>query len=150
MRLKVTVIAAMLASAAALASCGGSGPSNGNNTASANGNAGLKMAQCIRTHGVAKFPDPGNGPNRIQATRAPSGGGAVTVDGVALGVSVQTLQKAMSQCQKNLPQGPPISGAQLAKIKQGALKMAECMRAHGVPNFPDPQVTTGPGGHVPT
>jgi hypothetical protein len=24
--------------------------------------------------------------------------------------------------------------------------MAQCMRAHGVPNFPDPKVSVGPGG----
>lgn len=24
--------------------------------------------------------------------------------------------------------------------------MAECMRRHGVPNFPDPKVSAGPGG----
>ena len=28
----------------------------------------------------------------------------------------------------------------------GASKAARCMRSHGVPNFPDPQFQTGPGG----
>jgi hypothetical protein len=29
-----------------------------------------------------------------------------------------------------------------------ALQFAQCMRAHGVPNFPDPQFQTGPNGSV--
>ena len=71
----------------------------------------------------------------------------ISVDGHQLNVSGPAFQKAMQKCQKYQPQGPPISGAQLARFRQGALKMAECMRTHGVPNFPDPQVATGPGGH---
>lgn len=138
----------MLATTTAVAACGGSSPSSGNST-TPKFSAGqqLKMAQCVRAHGVPKFPDsPNGGPNQIQSRGNSSGGGSVSVDGVNLGVSPQTLQKAMLACQKYAPQGPPISGAQLAKIRQGAIKMAECMRSHGVPNFPDPQVTTGPGG----
>lgn len=144
---KASLLTAMLATTVAVAACGGSSsPNSGSKSASAHVSQGLKMAQCVRSHGVPDFPDPGSGPNRIQSSQSPGGGGSVNVDGVQLNVSPQTLQKAMHACQKYAPQGPAISGAQLAKIKQGALKMAECMRSHGVPNFPDPQVTTGPGG----
>jgi hypothetical protein len=145
---KATVLTVMLATTTAVAACGGSSPSSGNTkSAKANVSQRLKMAECVRAHGVPKFPDsPSGGPNSIQGSSNGNGGGSVSVDGVQLGVSPQTLQRAMLACQKYAPQGPPISGAQLAKIKQGALKMAACMRSHGVPNFPDPQVTTGPGG----
>lgn len=105
------------------------------------------MAQCIRKHGVPDFPDPGNGRSQIQLNANANGGGTAVVNGVTLHVSAQKLQDAMQQCQKYAPQGPALSGAQLAKIKQSAIKMAECMRSHGVPNFPDPKVTTGPNGH---
>ncbi len=74
----------------------------------------------------------------IQAS-ANGGGGTISVDGHQLNVSAPAFQKAMQDCQKYQPQGPPISGAQLAKIKQGALKMAECMRAHGVAELPGPE-----------
>jgi hypothetical protein len=143
------ILTALLATTLAVSACGGSSPSSGNNTKSASDRVSqqLKMAQCIRAHGVPKFPDSGNGPNQIQSSQNGNGGGGIAIDGVQLGVSMQTLQRAMSACQKYAPQGPPISGAQLAKIKQGALKMAACMRAHGVPNFADPQITTGPNGH---
>jgi signal transduction histidine kinase len=43
-------------------------------------------------------------------------------------------------------QQPRLSGAQLAKLKAGALAYAKCVRAHGVPGFPDPTVETGPDG----
>ena len=32
-------------------------------------------------------------------------------------------------------QGRPVSAGQIAKLRAGALKMANCMRSHGVPNF---------------
>ena len=33
-------------------------------------------------------------------------------------------------------------------LRHAALEMATCMRAHGVPNFPDPKVGAGPQGGV--
>jgi hypothetical protein len=147
---KATVIAAMLATATALAACGGSSSPNSSTstTAKAPGNnIALKLAECMRTHGVPDFPDPSSG-GGFGISANPSGaGGSVSVDGHTLNVNAPAFQKAMQECQRYQPQGPPISGAQLAKIKQGALKMAACMRAHGVTNFPDPKVSTGPGGH---
>jgi hypothetical protein len=142
---KAAVIAATLASSTALAACGGSS-SPTNNASTSGKDVGLKLAECMRTHGVPDFPDPQSGGGfGIQAS-ANGSGGTISVDGHQLNVSQPAFQRAMQQCQKYQPQGPPISGAQLAKIKQGALKMAACMRAHGVPNFPDPKVGTGPGG----
>jgi hypothetical protein len=149
---KVTAIAAMLATAVAVAACGGSSSPNSRNasskTAGKNKDVALKLAECMRSHGVPDFPDPQGGGSGfgIQANAGPSGG-SVSVDGHTLNVSAPAFQQAMQACQKDQPQGPPISGAQLAQAKQGAIKMAECMRSHGVPNFPDPRVTVGPGGH---
>jgi hypothetical protein len=103
----------------------------------------------MRTHGVPDFPDPsssGGGGTQIQQSSG-NGGSSVTVGGHQLDVGAPAFQTAMQDCQKLQPHGPPISGAQLAKLQKGALKMAECMRSHGVSNFPDPQVTSGPGGH---
>ena len=141
--------AAMLAAAVALAACGGSSPTSRSKQAAVKGGGnGLKLAKCMRTHGVPDFPDPssnGGGGNSIQQSSNGSTS-SITVDGHQLNVSAPAFQNAMQTCQKLQPQGPPISGAQLAKLQKGALKMAECMRSHGVPNFPDPKVSTGPGG----
>jgi hypothetical protein len=133
-----------LVTSVAIAACGGS--SGSPSSAASTTQAGLKFAACVRAHGVPDFPDPSsnNSGGLVRATP-----GKMSVDGHTLSESPRVVQKAMQKCQKYSPaaKGPPISAAQLAKIKAGALAMAKCMRAHGVPNFPDPQVGTGPGGH---
>jgi hypothetical protein len=144
-----SVTAAMLAAAVALAACGGSSPTKPSKQAAVNGGGnGLKLAECMRSHGVPDFPDPSSGNGGGSSIQQSSNGGAtsITVDGHQLNVSGPAFQKAMQTCQSLQPHGPPISGAQLAKLQKGALKMAECMRSHGVPNFPDPTVGTGPDG----
>jgi hypothetical protein len=144
---KATVLIALLTTTTAVAACGGSSPTT-TTTASTTGHNGeaLKLAECMRTHGVPDFPDPtGGGGFGIQAS-ANGSNASITVDGHALNVSGPAFRTAMNECAKYQPHGPAISGAQLAQIKRGALRMAACMRTHGVPNFPDPKVTTGPGG----
>lgn len=148
-----TALTGLIATTIAVAGCGGSGSpsSTSASTRTPGRSAGLRLAECMRAHGVTNYPDPsatGGGGTQIKQSSGGGNGGAnsIVVDGVQLNASAPTFAHAMNACQKDQPQGPPISGAQLAKIKQGALKMAECMRAHGVPNFSDPQVTSGPGG----
>ncbi|HEX3617578.1 MAG TPA: hypothetical protein VHU61_13615 [Solirubrobacteraceae bacterium] len=144
---KASVLGALLATATAIAACGGSSPTKTTASTAAHKSQALKQAQCMRTHGVPDFPDPTNsGGFGIQAS-ADGGTAAITVDGHTVNVSGPAFRRAMNDCAKYGPHGPAISGAQLAQIKQGALKMATCMRSHGVPNFPDPKVTSGPGGN---
>ena len=143
----VTPVGCVVAAAALLAGCGGSGsPGNGGSASagsSTKAHAGLKMAQCMRANGVPSFPDPGSsGGGPIGLARGSNG--TVTIGGAT--VAQSTLQAAFRKCQKYLPKGPPLTSAQIAQLRQGALRMAHCMRAHGVTNFPDPQITTGPGG----
>jgi hypothetical protein len=144
-----TVAAAILAATLAIAACGGSSSpqkKNSSDKLKTSGNAPLRLAECMRTHGVPGFPDPSSS-GSIGIDASPGGnGGSISINGHQLNVSAPAFQKAMNECQKFQPHGPPISGSQLAKIKQGALKMAQCMRAHGVPNFSDPVVSSGPGG----
>ncbi|HTW12984.1 MAG TPA: hypothetical protein VME01_09585 [Solirubrobacteraceae bacterium] len=132
-----------LVAATALAACGGSSkPSKTASDSSAKASSGaLAMAACMRHNGVPNFPDPSGNGGGIQVN---DNNGQMTVNGVA--VSAPAFQHAMQVCQNKLPHGPPLSSAQIASIRKQALKMAECMRSHGVPNFPDPQIVTGPGG----
>ena len=136
----------VLVASLAIAACGGSGGSGSSGPGgTSTTEAGLKFAACVRSHGVPDFPDPGaSGGGPVKQTP-----NSISVDGHHLSESPRVVQKAMGKCQKYSPvaHGPKISAAQLAKLKAGALAMAKCMRAHGVPNFPDPQVGTGPGGH---
>lgn len=140
-----TAAVGLLVVAALIAGCGGSNNSAGDgSTSSSSLHAdALKMAQCMRAHGVPSFPDPSSGSGAPAIKAHPNG--TATIGGQT--VPQSTLQAALQKCRSEAPQGPPVSSSQLAKLRQGALKMAECMRAHGVPNFPDPQISTGPGGH---
>jgi signal transduction histidine kinase len=57
-----------------------------------------------------------------------------------------TPSRSLSKTRRTITTEPRLSAAQLAKLKAGALAYAKCVRAHGVPDFPDPTVETGPGG----
>ena len=87
-------------------------------------------AKCMRSHGIADFPDPTPNP----------GGPGGSFDFAATGdlnPSNPTYQDANGACQSPLPNRgkiPAPSARQLAE----EVKLAACMRAHGVPNFPDP------------
>jgi hypothetical protein len=139
-------VAATLAASLLIAACGGSG--SGTTGAGAPSHSQmLALANCVRSHGVPNFPDPtGNGRGGIQIQQSDrSGSGPSTaVDGVR--VNGPAFQAAMQACHKYLPSGGAPSAAKTAKIKAQALAMARCMRTHGVPDFPDPQFQSGPGG----
>lgn len=131
-------MAAAFACAVSLAACGSSDPGAGGTgtTAAGQGDPALQFATCMRSHGVSNFPDPSaGGAVRIQAT----GPNAVNPQSPAF----QAAQKA---CGHYLPQkgGPP---AMTAAERRKALAFAECVRAHGVPNFPDPSMTPPSGAH---
>jgi hypothetical protein len=115
--------------ALALAACGSS--SNSNGRASANGgNSGIKFADCMRSHGVPNFPDP------------PSGGGGIQIPaGSGINPQSPAFQTAQNECMKLLPGGGPLHGPTSESRKLQLLRLARCMRAHGLPTFPDPTST---------
>lgn len=134
--------------ALALAACGG-GNGNGGGAVggtTATGDASpLALSECMRANGVPKFPDPDQGSGGLGFSGGLMRGsdGGLTVDGIAFnGPALRTAEKA---CARYLiPKGPP---PQLTSRQEaGQLALAECMRKHGVPNFPDP----GSGGGGPT
>lgn len=89
---------------------------------------GVKFAQCMRSHGVSKFPDPD-----------PSG--QLTIDAVANGSGVDTnstaFQQALGACKTLQPAG--FTGTpRSAQQQDAALEFAQCVRANGVADFPDP------------
>ncbi len=89
----------------------------------------------MRAHGVPSFPDP------------ISAGGGVQLPGSEINTRSPAFGSAQSACQTLLPGGLPGSGGDLAtRIEQG-VKLAECMRAHGLRSFPDP--TTSPPSTLP-
>lgn len=119
---------AALISIAGLCACG----STSNSGTVTDAATQLALAQCMRSHGVPNFPDPSSG-GGFSVARTP-GNSTVTIDGTTF--SGPAFEAAVKTCKlfggRTSP--PPLSASQ----KKKRIAFAECMRTHGVPNFPDP------------
>ena len=124
-RAALPIALAVISCALALAACGSSGkPRGGSRSAAAS--AGIKYSECMRVHGVPNFPDP------------TSVGAGVQFSGTDINTQSPAFASAQNACQKLLPGGTPGLGSHSAtRVKQG-VKLAACMRAHGLRSFPDP------------
>ena len=100
----------------------------------------------MRDHGVSGFPDP-------STTETPNSFG---IDGYnfdlpsTMNTQSPAYTSADKACQSALASGSsggPPHPVSLATARKHALAHAVCMRAHGVPNFPDP-VVTGSGNGI--
>jgi hypothetical protein len=117
-----------------LAACGGgsSAGSGGSTQATRSAQAGsaqsqqLAFAQCMRSHSLPNFPDPG-----------PSGGFGASGNAEQ---SNPHYAAAFSACHHLLPYGgvPPAGANKVQQDLAQLLQLAQCMRAHGVSNYPDP------------
>jgi hypothetical protein len=81
----------------------------------------VKFAECIRAHGVRDFPDP-NEKNQFEY-------------GVSVTPAVWT--RATTACKALQPPGT-LSGKRTPKQQSASLRFAQCVRDHGVKDFPDP------------
>jgi hypothetical protein len=92
----------------------------------------------MRTHGVPNFPDPLSGGVFIKETVP---GLPVSINGVS-GIEPQSslFMSANKSCHHLLANGGKPTAAQDQQQLAKALKFSQCMRTHGIPNFPDPQV----------
>ncbi|MFV8171642.1 hypothetical protein [Mycolicibacterium peregrinum] len=87
-----------------------------------------KYSECMRAHGVADFPNP-------------NAEGQIAYGGIS--VSKATWQNAVGACANLQP--PGWSDAQRTPAQQAAaLNFAQCVRDHGVPDFPDPAAARDP------
>jgi hypothetical protein len=102
--------------------------------------AQLAFAQCMRSHGVPAYPDPGS-QGELPTSKAAADG--------QLNVNSPRFQSGLRSCRSLLPTSTPASPAQQAAVTAKAVKFAKCMRAHGLPSFPDPGVAPG-GGKLPS
>ena len=83
----------------------------------------VAFARCMRAHGVPSFPDPdpqGNFPS------------------FSTGVSKQVSSAANDACTHLLSSGGTATPVERQQKLDFGVKVAECLRAHGYPNFPDP------------
>jgi hypothetical protein len=133
--------------ALALAACGGgpskSGSSPTTNAAASSGGSGpavpnsllkqsLEFAQCMRSHGVTNYPDPS------------SNGGSKSITQTGINTSSPTYQSAFKACQGYAPSGT-VTPSQQSHANAAQLLFAQCMRKHGVTNFPDPSANPNGG-----
>ncbi|WP_454787885.1 hypothetical protein [Mycolicibacterium lutetiense] len=88
-----------------------------------------KYSECMRANGVADFPNP-NAEGQF-----PDGG--VSVDKA-------TWQNAVGACANLQPPGWSADAQRTAAQQDAALGFAQCVRDHGVPDFPDPATARDP------
>jgi hypothetical protein len=81
----------------------------------------VKFAECMRANGVPHFPDPD-----------PNGDYNFGVD-----VPEEVFTKAVDACKALKPPGA-LSAKRTPKEQSASLRFAQCVRAHGVKDFPDP------------
>jgi hypothetical protein len=117
------------------AACSAPTPSVGGTAAtteSATYRANIAFAQCMRTHGVPNFPDPGP-QSSFHLGALPVGAAADTTGG-----------KAIIACSHLLPNGSSSNNGQVTtqELSEG-VTLAQCLRTHGEPSFPDPTVVNG-------
>ena len=129
---------------AALASCGGAGssasvPSLHHDNAAAgstghNARALHAAAQCLRDHGIPNYADPVVGPGQVVYTDQRN------LEKVGNAV----VQAAMSACRSPIGQAsfdPTQRPHPPAQMVRDGVREAQCLRAHGLPNWPDPKPT---------
>jgi hypothetical protein len=126
--------------------------SSAGRSASPGGSASVSVlgySQCMRSHGVPTFPDPN--PN----------GRPLEVDAHQLGVDDSLYQAAERACQPLLPTSgslgqlthqcllfgdcPQTLVRQLLTVER---TYAQCLRSHGLPNWPDPSISAKGGRPV--
>jgi hypothetical protein len=109
------------------AGCGSNAPSK-TGTASSGAKTKLtardkavKFSECIRAHGVSDFPDP-DAKNQFQ---------------YGVSVSPAVWKQATTACKDLQPPGT-LSSKRTPKQQSASLRFAQCIRDHGVKDFPDP------------
>jgi hypothetical protein len=143
LRRSVVLAVVMAAIALLAAACGG-----GSGSASLAGTSAyqkaLAYAQCMRTHGEPSYPDP-------------TSNGGFIIDGQKDHLNGALMNSANKTCEHLLPKSRPMTAAQQRQATAQALRFVACMRTHGLPDMPDPQVNAegirmsigGPNGSGP-
>lgn len=144
--LKLAALAVVVPVAAVAAGCGGTPSSNGASTTAAATDTGstttkaahattaghtstltprqkaVKFTECMHANGVGDFPDP-------------DASGQFPSYGVSVTPAVWT--KAVAACKSLQPPGT-LSAKMTPTQLSAAVRFAQCVRANGVPDFPDP------------
>jgi hypothetical protein len=140
---RVGVLAAVAAGAALLAAACGSGGSSPAGSAPSHPPGYQQYhaySQCLRSHGAPFWPEPSavpqgvwDNPNTYKITPR-----------ILAHEHGRGWQAALTACQKLAPRELPYTAAQISVLRSHLQKLAGCMRAHKITNFPSP--VAGPYG----
>ncbi len=124
--LRAGVLAAVLAGTALLgAACGGKAPTPAAQQTASRYQQALDYAKCMRANGDPAWPDPDSN-------------GMFGNNNGSLDESSAAYKAANQACSKlGSGQNAPAPAQQQQALSQ-LLKYSHCMRAHGIPKFPDP------------
>jgi hypothetical protein len=139
-----TTVLTLLAAACSVGSPSPSGSGGSpNSPASTSSPSAVAYSACMRSHGIPNFPDPD----------PDSGGEVPKVSTQQLGVSTAQFQDAQQACQPAYPNSESfqqetqqcmLTGECPQPLVQQILTVertfAQCMRSHGVPDWPDPTI----------
>lgn len=89
----------------------------------------VKYSECMRANGVADFPNP-------------DAQGHISYGGIS--VPKATWQNAVGACANLQPRGWSADVQRTPAQQAAALEFAQCVRDHGVPDFPDPATARDP------
>jgi hypothetical protein len=131
-----------LGAAAAVAvlatACGSSGSGGGGSSSAGSGSVDsaayrqdVAFVQCLRSHGEPNFPDPRPG-HLVTVEESGSGGNPGS-----------PMTQAVDACRQLAPRASTTGGHVTSQGLSQALKVVQCLRGHGEPTFPDPQVVNG-------
>jgi hypothetical protein len=120
---------AAVSCAVTIAACGSSSKPSSTIGLAGAGQA-IAYTDCMRSHGVTDFPDP-----------SPGGGVALPS---TINPQSPSYQAALQGCAKLEP--GPAGGPPKASERQrtAGLEFSKCMRRHGLPDFPDPVISSRP------
>ena len=108
------------------AACGGGSAGSAGSLGGSKLQVAIGYAKCIRSHGAPNWPDPNSQGQFLKTkTNAPD---------------FRAPASAYRACLHLLPNGGQLTAAQQQIISPLMLKLAACMRSHGIMNFPDPTV----------
>jgi len=119
------VLAAGVGGIAVLAAACGSASSAGS-LGRSNLQIAIDYAKCMRSHGAPDWPDP-DSQGQFLKTKTNA-------------ADFHAPASAYKACLHLLPNGGELTAAQQQIVAPLMLKLADCMRSHGITNFPDPTV----------
>lgn len=140
---RASVLAAVAAGVAMLAAAcgnGGSTPTGSSRSHPPGYQQYQEYSACMRSHGAPFWPEPSQVPQGVWDNPNTY----VISPQILAEEHGPSWQSALAACQKLAPRQLPYTAAQVSELRSRLMKLAACMRRHGISRFPNPQ--TGPYG----